>query len=312
MSDLLQTGFKNYIFVPLSFFGALLLGFFVFVAFYLKVKKQASILTITAIFKWISYVLFATAIVFCLVKKIEFASRIAFVATAFALIYYLEFQFKNLQKAMPIIVLLGIAWSSSISLGYQFPIFFATGIMASFFILTGNSLKLFSKLYFWIALPVCLVALSYNYRPYREQNIFDLTHSLENISPKLKYIKTNKTNFEKYSELKQLIEKYGDNFIVAPNIPMAHYLFGYQSKLPADWLIETEVARSQKMFIRLASDKKNYIFLEKSFLQHEEYMPENRAEFSSISEFIYQHFRCIGQTKHFFIYHSLKDNEALP
>lgn len=311
LSDLFQTGFKNYIFISASLFGLILLLLFIFLVCYLKAKRQ-SVVTIIPFFKWMAYVFFTTAFIFCLLKEIELASRIGFLASIFAVIYRLEFNLINLQKTAPVIVLLAIAWSSSISLGYQYPIFLATGIIAGFWVLMGQELQAYARFYFWMALPVCLLAFSYHYKPYREEPIFNLKYSLEKVSPKLKYIKTNKSNFEKYSELKQLIEKYGDNFIVAPNIPMANYLFNHQSKLPADWLIETEVARSQKMFIRLASDKKNYIFLEKSFLQQEQFMPQNRAEFSSISEFIYQHFKCVEQTRYFLIYHSLKANETLP
>jgi len=309
--DLFYTGIHNYIFVSIKLFVSLVLLFTISVFIYLKVNKQ-QLTTITPIFKWISFIFFSAAIVLCVYAKIEIASRVAFVAAVFALIYAINFKTKNIVAIAPILVLLGIAWSCSISLGYQFPILFATGIIASFLILTGNDLKYYSKYYFWIALPVCIISFSYNYKPYREATIFNLDHSLTTISPKLKYIKTTKKNFEKYSELKELIRKYGENFIVAPNIPMANYIFNQQSELPADWLIETEVARRQKMFIRLAADKKNYIFLEKSFLQHEEFMPEERAEFSSITEFIYQHFNSIQETQYFIVYNALKKNETLP
>jgi hypothetical protein len=93
---------------------------------------------------------------------------------------------------------------------------------------------------------------------------------------------------------------------------MANYLFNDTSELPADWVIETEVNRKQKMFITLASDKKNYIFLEKSFLHHEEFMPDDPEKFSSISNFIYKKFNLIEETNYFMVYNSLKKNEKLP
>ncbi|WP_298224175.1 hypothetical protein [Flavobacterium sp.] len=309
--DLFHAGIQNYIFMPVIWFLGLVLSFGLAVLIYLKVKKQKPT-AIVPLFKWMAYIIFSIAVALCFVKQIELASRLAFVAAFFALIYSYGFKNKNIPLIAPIIVLLGIAWSCSISLGYQFPIFFATGIVSCFLVLVGKDLKSFSKYYFWIAFPVCLTAFSYNYRPYREASIPNLNYSLETVSPKLQYIKTSKSNFEKYTELKQLIAKYGENFIVAPNIPMANYIFNQQSELPADWLIETEVARSQKMFISLAADKKNYIFLEKSFLNREEFMPAEREKFSSITEFIYENFNCIAQTKHFLVYNALKNNETLP
>ena len=311
LQDLYYTGLHNYVFVSIKIFTLISCVFVVVIFTYLKVKKQQPA-AILPIFKWIAYIIFSIAIALCFFKEIEIASRVAFVASIFALIYAFAFNVKNLINLAPLLVILGIAWSSSISLGYQFPIFFATGIIAAFVILIGNQLKFYSKYYFWIGLPICLIAFSSHYKPYREATISNLNHSLASVSPKLKYIKTSQDNFEKYVELKKLIAKYGENFIVAPNIPMANYIFNQQSELPADWLIETEVARSQKMFIRLAADKKNYVFLEKSFLNHEEFMPVNRAKHSSISEFIYQHFNCIAETQHFLIYNALKKNETLP
>lgn len=308
--DLFYTGLHNYIFISVIGFICIVAAFIMMVFIYLKIKNQ-KITVIAPLFKWISWMLFFAAIVFCLFKRIEIASRIAFVAAVFASIYALDFQIKKIKIITPILVVLGMAWSCSISLGYQYPVFFATGIIASFLILVGDDFKSFSKYYFWVALPICIIAFSYNYQPYREATIFNLNHSLATVSPKLNHIKTSKSNFEKYTELKKLIEKYGENFIVAPNIPMANYIFNQQSELPADWIIETEVARSQKMFISLAANKKNYVFLEKSFLNHETLMPEHRAQFSSITEFIYQNFNCIEETHYFLIYNALKKNETL-
>jgi hypothetical protein len=247
-----------------------------------------------------------------LIKEVEFASRIAFVSSVIGLLYALRFNVNNLKEIIPILVCLGIAWSSSISLGYQFPIFFSTGIILSFFLCVGSDLKQFSKFYFWIGLPICLVAFSYNYRPYRESIVMELNYSLSSVSPKLNYIRTSKANFEKYTELKKLINSYGENFIVAPSFPMANYVFNEQSELSADWLIETEVARRQEMFIRLAASKKNFVFLEKSFLQKEEFMPEKKEQFSSIGAFVYEKFELIAETKHFLVYNSIKSNEKLP
>jgi len=303
--DLFYTGLHNYIFISVKAF-AVLLAIFLALAFgYLKLtKRKPSVLL--PFFKWTAVFVFSVAIALCCFKKIELASRIAFDAALIALIYGIGFKVENLRKYFPVAVSLGIAWSSSISLGYQFPVLFSTAIVLGFIVLIEKNLKMHPQYYLWIAVPVCITAFSYNLKPYREPNIFDLKYPLESISSKLKFIKTSKSNFEKYSELKQLVAKYGENFIVAPNIPMANYLFNDQSELPADWIIETEVGRRQNLFIRLASEKKNYIFLEKSFLQHEEFMPEDKEKFSSIAAFIYKNFNQIDQTSHFLVYNALK------
>lgn len=311
LRDLISTGFLNYIFLPIRIVvaGSLILLTVVFFALKAKSWNIAFLLTLL---KWLSIATFCLSIVLCFVNGIEMATRMLFVATVFGAAFAYGFQRDQLQRVAPVVVVLGIAWSSSISLGYQFPIFCTTGILLGFLVTVGEHLTSYSKYYVWIALPVFIFACSTNVRPYREANIQDLRYSLDSISPKLRYIKSSKSNFEKYTELKNLIDKYGENFIVAPSFPMANYLFNDQSELPADWLIETEVGRRQKMFIRLAAEKKNFVFLEKSFLQREEFMPERKELFSSIATFINQKFVLVDETNHFLIYNSIKKNEKLP
>ncbi len=311
LHDLFYSGVHYYIFLPIVYFliAVIFLGTIIFG--YLFFTKQ-KIEILIPFYKIVIATFFAIAILFSLGKEFPFASRIAFDASALAVLYAFVFDKRTITYLAPIFVSLGIAWSSSISMGYPYPILYSTSIILSFIVLMDKKLNINPKWYFWIALPVCLVAFSYNYRPYREATIINLKYSLESISPKLKFIKSSKQTFEKYSELKNLIAKYGENFIVAPNIPMANYLFNNQSELPVDWIIETEVNRQQKRFIKIASDKKNYIFLEKSFLKEEECMPEIASNFSSISWFIYKKFNKIEETKYFIVYNSLKKNETLP
>jgi hypothetical protein len=134
---------------------------------------------------------------------------------------------------------------------------------------------------------------------------------LESISPKLKFIKTKKETFEKYLELKQLIQKYGKNYIVAPNMSISNYLFNTQSQLPGDWLLDHEINRQNKRFIKICSNNKNYIFVEKSFVTGEDFK-EVTIEASPTTWFIYKKFNKINETKYFIVYNSINRNEKLP
>jgi hypothetical protein len=87
---------------------------------------------------------------------------------------------------------------------------------------------------------------------------------------------------------------------------MANYVFNSTSELPADWLINTEINKRPEIFIKLASNKKEYVFLEKSFLNREEFVPEKIQNFSSISYYIYKNFKTIEQTKYFIVCNGLK------
>ncbi|OOV13054.1 hypothetical protein BXU10_23720 [Flavobacterium sp. LM4] len=305
LHQLFYTGIHNYIYIPITLFLILLILSTVFIfgyKYFFKLKVQS----LLSYLKWISITLFIISISTFFIHKIEIGSRIAFIACIIALLYVLLYKKKTISFVFPILILLAIAWSTSISWGYPFPILFATGIILSFIVLIKDELLIQPKYYFWICLPLCTAAFAYNIKPYRETNIFELKYSLESVSPKLKFIKTNKKNFEKHMELKLLISKYGQNYIVAPSLPLANYLFNNQSKLPGDWIINTEINRQFGLFIKLASNKKNYIFLEKSFLNHEECVGPKLNDFSSIGVYIYKNFNQIENTKYFIVYNSEK------
>jgi hypothetical protein len=303
--QLFYTGIHNYLYIPISVFFALVFIITVFVFAYTRLFKLKAH-TLLSCLKWISLVLLATAIIVFFTQEIKIGSRIAFDACIVAFFYVFLYKRKSIDFMFPIFILLAIAWSTSISLGYPFPILFATGIILSLIILIKDELTIKHKYYFWIGLALCIVSFAYNIRPYRETNIFELQYSLEPVSPKLKFIKTNKDNFEKHMELKSLISKYGENYIVAPSLPLANYIFNTQSKLPGDWIINTEINRQFDLFTELASDEKNYIFLEKSFLNHEEYVSKNLNDFSTVGVYIYRNFNPIENTKYFIVYNSLK------
>ena len=144
---------------------------------------------------------------------------------------------------------------------------------------------------------------------YLNNKIEDLSIIISEINEHLKYLSVP---IEKELELPRFVfpyyegmNKYGDNFIVAPNIAIAHYLFNSKSVLPADWLINSEINKNPKLFIDIASNTKNFIFLEKSFLFREELMPLKKEDFSVITNYIYKNFYKIDETKYFIIYNGI-------
>ncbi len=308
--DLYNVGFHNYVFLPIRhLLGVLFLGFSS-LFFYLKKTNKKMIYLAPHLVK-ISLLLIVTSILFFLLNKSWTASFLAFDAAFIGVLYSFFVIKKTYLQLYPAVLLLVLAWSVSISLGYPAPLLFGTGIILSLVALLENEIKLKQKYYFLIGLAMCLFAFASNKYPYRENSVFELKYSLENISPKLKFIKTNKGTFEKHEELKQLITKYGGNFIVSPNMPMSNYLFNEQSQLPTDWLIETEVNRQMAKIINLCADKKNFIFIEKSFANGEDYGNETITT-SSMAWFVYKKFNKIEETKYFIIYNQIKTNEKLP
>lgn len=307
-----------------NLFGLFYVGILEYYLFFHNILVSVSVIMVTALltyftksqkstilhnlFRIFPLVLIATSIIMCFLNEFRIASKIAFVALALLLVYRYFFEKDSLKKLGPIAVALGIAWSSSISFGYSYPIFYATGLLSGILVLAyADIAKLLPKSGIMaIGFILFFIGLSNNYTLYREKPLPELQYSMEAVSPKLRFVKSSKANVEKHLELKNLVLKYGPNFIVAPSIPATNYMFNEQSNLPADWIINTEVNRQYDFFVTLSSDKKNFIFLEKSYLEGEEMSLANKRETSEISWQIYTTFKKVGQTKYFIIYNGLK------
>lgn len=310
--DLLFSGFLDYIitypkivvFIPLLIVSAFLL-------FYFPKRKTLGILEYL---KNLAVVLLVFALSLCFFREFLFASRIAMLSASFAVVSKVIKDRKSFSYYIPILLSLLIAWSCSISMGYNYPIFFSTGIILSITVLFTEELnKIYNQKAFILAGSIILVlAYSLNLRPYREKPFSELEYPLDDVSPKLKYLITHKDNKDELLDLKSLIKKYGNNYIVAPSFPMAHYTFNTQSILPADWLTNNEVNRDPERILKIAAKKENFVFLEKSFLEGEEFMFDDRADFSVIAIYIYKNFKKIDETKHFIIFNTLEKNEAFP
>lgn len=310
LRDLYIVGFHHYVFMQFKFFVALTIIISASLLIYLK-KTNQKIGQLTPHLKNIAIAFLLVAIFLFLINKFFAASFLAFDATVIALLYSYFEKKKTISYLFPLVVLIAISWSVSISLGYQTTLLFATGIILTFITLFENEVSINPKKYILIGLPLCLVAFASNKNPYHEDSILELNYSLESISPKLKYIKTKKETFEKHLELKQLIKKYGENYIVAPSMPMANYLFNTQSQLPGDWLLDHEIDGQNERFIKICSNKKNYIFIEKSFVTGEDFK-ESTIKASTTAWYIYKKFNKIDATKYFIVYNSIKTNEKLP
>lgn len=311
LHDIYKVGVLNY--MPFSSKIILILIIILSIVFFYCYKFQKNIFkSLLLQLRYIPYTLFAVAILLIILQNALTASRIGFIASVFTVVYAFFIRKETIQMLFPLIVLLSIAWSSSISLGYPYPILFSTGILLVYIVVFEKNINLKPNFLLGISILVGFSAFSYNLRPYREKNITELNTDLSPISPKLKWIKSSRITFEKNNELKQLIEKYGDKFIVAPSSPMTNYIFNNKSELPTDWIINTEVNRKNNLFINLCAKPENYIFLERSFLEKEEFIPDNIADFSYIAWFIHKNFKPIETTKYFIVYNSLKENEKLP
>ncbi len=270
-----------------------------------SLKLYLKYLTISALF---------SCIIYQLLGNLFEASMIFFNTCLIAIFYHCYSKGISLKFLSPILISLLIAWSASISVGYPYTILYSTGMICCFITVFYEEIPKFQKSNLCctiLLLGTLLAAFISNKTPYHENKIFNLIYSLEDVSPKLNYIKTDKDKYERLHEIKMLIHKYGKNYIVAPNTPMANYIFNTQSQLPADWLLNNEIMGRDDEFIKLASNKKNYIFIEKEFIDKHpfcstERYPETDVLHSKIAYYIYDNFNRIDETKNFIIFNAQK------
>ena len=313
LHQLYYTGLHNYIFISLKYFFFIFLIIGISFFGYLKYTKQ-ELESLFNPLKYSSILFLILGLGFAFCKEILIASRFFFNGLLLYSLNLLIFKKYDLKSIFPIFVLLGIAWSTSISLGYPYPILFSTGLIVSLIYTFQFEIKEIKDYKFFTLgiIALCCIAVSYNYTPYREENRSQLNVSLSSISPKLNYLKTNTFNFKKLQDCKKLILKYGKNYIVAPNLPMVHYIFNDKSVMPADWVLNTEVNKNPKIFITIASKKQNFVFLEKTFLSGEKLMEVKGDDFSKIANYIYKNFNKIDETNYFIIYNGIKTSEKIP
>lgn len=308
LSDLAKVGVEIYIRCFNNIYlltSSILISFLLFL--YKTPNKKFNSYTICAFFKWLSITTFLLSII--VIPFIDFrkVSVIFFNATIYAFIYKTSFNLDKTKEHFPLMVLICIAWCVGLSLGYAYPILYATGLILSFYILMREDLMIqkYKKLYSIILISISLYSFSLNIYQYREKNIFQLNYSLEEISPKLKYIKSSKETLEKYKELKILIKQY-PNYTVAPSIPLSHYLFNTKNRVPAEWLTDFEINYKTAEFFEIIKNKTDYLFIEKSFIKGEilDVSFEKKMLFSSLSMYIYLKSKPIKETQHFYIYKS--------
>ncbi len=297
--DLFFVGFHHYILIPVRWF-AVLAVITIAIALYLLKTKRAGLLARACKTIALTFLLAAFIVFFF---DAQFASRLWWDGCVFILAYasLKNYPFKSL---LPLWVLLGIAWSASISLGYQFPVLFSTA-MFGIIILFFEDMVL-PKWHYTLMFVLTIAGLSHVWQPYREKPLPELTYALGSISPKLSGIHTNRENFEKYTELKSLFNQYRPNVAVAPDIPMAHYLFSNESPLPADWLLPTETGRKPILFETLLSQPGMHVLLEKSYLDGSDNGTGSPAAFSPIAWFVHTKMKKTAETQYFMIYNGLK------
>jgi hypothetical protein len=174
-----------------------------------------------------------------------------------------EFEIKNKNMTV-LLLLLAVSWSASISFGYPSPLLFAAPLLFGIIYITYHYFH-FSRmrvLYNILLIGGLIMFYIANQYPYMDSPRRLLTYDMGEIFPKLSYIKSSRETYDKYAELKSLVEKYGNNFKVIPNMMMANYLTNTKSPLPLDWITNIEMNFHPDLIIKRLDGSGAYVFLE--------------------------------------------------
>lgn len=184
-----------------------------------------------------------------------------FVHFMFALIKSVD-KVSFLKKHYVMICFLSIAWSASVSWGYNSPLFFVSPMIGYLFFCVLEQEKCRQ---FKVGCLVLAVIVTFNfYKPYRSENITELSYSMEEISNKLKGIYSSKNMFDKHQELKELDATYDLSVsTVLPSTPLAHYLHNKYNPYYIDWAMDVESVKSVNDIPAEIDNCCKYVFLEK-------------------------------------------------
>lgn len=172
------------------------------------------------------------------------------------------------------LLLLSISWSASVSWGYNLPILFASPWV---FALMDIGQKLWNSQHtkgflvsrYALFLLILLGVARYGYEfVYRDGRRSEMRVSMGAIFPTLSGIYSTAEKAGLYTELRRLRQKFGQNYVVLPAFPQAHFLTGDCSPIPLDWVVKRETNGDSTMIINSLEKQHPFIFIEKAFLKN--------------------------------------------
>ncbi|MEO8088109.1 MAG: hypothetical protein ABI763_14900 [Bacteroidota bacterium] len=269
LKDLIQAGFKNYIFFNYFYLIIPFIAWFFssripYIKYLFGKKYLVPYVFITFLLLWpiskFMYVLLFKEVAYRTFFQDEVA-KLFFIVTVFLLLKNLSLE----KKWITLWFLILVSWCASISWGYQTPSFFSTPLIFGFFLVSiqyfdirkANCLALYTLLSGTI---VYFVAYQ---KPYCNPMRYKLNYELSGLFPKLQYIKVGKETFDKYTEFASLVNKYGTNFKTLPGMPLANYITNTNSPIRIDWVFNAETNHEDTAILNDLAQKNTVVFLEK-------------------------------------------------
>jgi hypothetical protein len=163
-----------------------------------------------------------------------------------------------------------LAWTASISLGANTPVY-TTGIMVSMIIILiynlykkNMILPLTKRYHLLLYIPILVIMhaffFSYTFGQrkynYRELASKHLKYNLGELIPEFGGVKTDKNTFDYYSEFTEIYNDLNlkNNFVLLPNNAIIYPLLNSKNPFPLDWIQGAEFIGSEEKVISSISD----------------------------------------------------------
>ncbi|HPN19189.1 MAG TPA: hypothetical protein PK546_06570, partial [Chitinophagales bacterium] len=224
-NELLKVGVYTYLFNPFLYLG--FIGLFV----YRKLNLDKLYLSVFCL-------LFACI----LMLTNHFHGKFGFLFLGI-IVGELFYQLKeNKSVKIPIIAIL-LAWSVSISVGYNTPALFIGGALSMMFFYSIISTQTKNLNRYTIAILTLLTITFYYTRThniYRDLPSKNLTYKLDNLVEGAHRIYTNKNTYDVIKELDSL-KKELPNIVIVPDFTACNILHSHESKILTEWPNKTEI-----------------------------------------------------------------------
>jgi len=226
-------------------------------------------------------------------EMIEWVFQIIFILS----VWYALLKLRKDKRFLLVLLLLALSWSAGVSFGYQTPIHFSLPFVFVLYHYCFNTEeKNFRPVITNTVILLFLGTFFYGYQTlYRDSNRNELTYNMGEIFPQLTFLKSDEATYNKYSELKQLSQRY-KNIAVVPASPLANYLTNTVNPIGTDWILNEEVNQEIPLLVKQLSIKNSTVFVEKRT-----YTQEQKKSYT-IVPLIENTWKKLEETQYFIVY----------
>lgn len=237
-NELIKVGVLSYVLNPFIYIG--IIGIFI----YSKLK-------INKLYFALLMLVFALGILY----TDHYHGKFGFVFFGI-LIAELAIRLKNKEEIISSIIALLIAWSVSISVGYNTPALFIGGIISFFFLHNTIENKINNRIiYLFTFITIISFYFVRTHNVYRDSAAKNLTYKLDGITEGATGIYTNENTFAVLKELDSL-KNSTQHLIVIPDFTACNILHSHESKILTEWPNKTEIP-NDKILTKVTSKIKN-------------------------------------------------------